>query len=270
MSSSIEAAESSPSENLLANYSPLPGSYDELLDDRGQIRESWRQFAAGLEAMGSQGLGQRYEQARRLLRENGIVQGVAGFPHGTDRHWELDPLPLLLAKSEWDSLASALAQRVQLLNLILADLYGPQNSDPRGLDPAGTGLRPARLPAALPRRGGAAKYLLALVRRPPRARRRRPLERVRRLHARSAGSRPGPGESHRHVPHPADRFPQPARRTPGRILHHPPRHAAIAFRRSGPTIPASCSSRPDREAQATSRTPTSPATWAIRSSKAAI
>ncbi len=63
MSSSIEATESSPSENLLANYSPLPGSYDELLDDRGQIRESWRSFAAGLEVMGAQGLGQRSEQA---------------------------------------------------------------------------------------------------------------------------------------------------------------------------------------------------------------
>ncbi|MGA2259143.1 MAG: circularly permuted type 2 ATP-grasp protein, partial [Thermoguttaceae bacterium] len=127
MSSSIEAAESSPPENLLSNYSPLPGSYDELLDDRGQIRESWRQFTAGLEAMGSQGLDQRNEQARRLLRENGLMQGVAGSSHGTDRHWELDPLPLLLAKSEWDSLVPALTQRVQLLNLILADLYGPQN-----------------------------------------------------------------------------------------------------------------------------------------------
>jgi uncharacterized circularly permuted ATP-grasp superfamily protein/uncharacterized alpha-E superfamily protein len=127
MNSSIEAAESSPLENLLAKYSPLPGSYDELLDDRGQIRGSWRQFTAGLQGMGLQGLGQRYEQARRLLRENGIMQGVDGSPNGGDRHWELDPLPLLFAKSEWDSLAVALAQRAHLLNLILADLYGPQN-----------------------------------------------------------------------------------------------------------------------------------------------
>ena len=135
MSLSIEAAESSPAENLLSKYAPLPGSYDELLDERGQIRESWRKFAAGLEAMGSQGLAQRHEQARRLLRENGLMQGVAGTPHGTDRHWELDPLPLLLAKSEWESLASALTQRVQLLNLILADLYGPQNLVREGLIP---------------------------------------------------------------------------------------------------------------------------------------
>src|SRR5208282_5982989 len=135
MSSSIEEAASSPSENLLANYSPPPGSYDELFDHGVQIRESWKKFASALEAMGAPGLGQRYEQARRLLRENGIVQGVAGFPHGTDRHWELDPLPLLMAKSEWDSLAAALAQRVQLLNLILADLYGPQNLIREGLIP---------------------------------------------------------------------------------------------------------------------------------------
>ena len=62
-------------------------------------------------------------------------RAFAGFPHGTDRHWELDPLPLLIAKSEWDSLSAALAQRVQLLNLILADLYGPQNLIREGLLP---------------------------------------------------------------------------------------------------------------------------------------
>jgi uncharacterized circularly permuted ATP-grasp superfamily protein/uncharacterized alpha-E superfamily protein len=120
---------------LLANYSPPPGSYDELFDDRGQIRECWKKFTAGLEVMGSQGLSQRYELARRLLRETGIVQGVAGFPHNTDRNWELDPLPLLIAKSEWESLASALTQRVRLLNLILGDVYGPQNLIREGLIP---------------------------------------------------------------------------------------------------------------------------------------
>ncbi len=126
MSSTIEMSEASPGESLLSKYSPAAGGYDEFLDGQGKIREPWRKFAAGLEAMGPHGLGQRYEQGRRLLRENGLMQGVAGFPHGTDRHWELDPLPLLFAKSDWDVLADAVTQRVQLLNLILADLYGPQ------------------------------------------------------------------------------------------------------------------------------------------------
>ena len=195
MSSTIEAAESSPPENPLANYSPrpgvpgAPGSYDELLDGRGQIRESWRQFAAGLGTIGLQGLGQRYEQARRLLRENGIMQGVSGFPHATiDRHWELDPLPLLLAKSEWDSLASAVAQRAALAEPDSERSVRAADSGRRGLDPAGAGLRTAGLPVALPRHRGAAEYLHASVRRASRARGGRRLERVRRLLALPRGA----------------------------------------------------------------------------------
>ena len=135
MSISIEAAESSPPENLLAHYAPRNGAYDELLDANGRIREPWKQFSAGLETMGMAGVSQRHELARRLLRENGLLQGIAGFPHGTDRFWELDPLPLLLAKSEWDSLAAAISQRVEVLNLVLADLYGPQSLVRDGLLP---------------------------------------------------------------------------------------------------------------------------------------
>ena len=135
MSSTIETSEAAPHESLLAKYSPPTGAFDEFVDGQGRIRDAWRQFAVGLEAMGPQGLGQRYEQAKRLLRENGLMQGVAGFPHGTDRFWELDPLPLLFAKSEWDRLASAVEQRVHLLNLVLADLYGPQELVREGLVP---------------------------------------------------------------------------------------------------------------------------------------
>ena len=135
MSISFETVEESPPENLLAHYAPCNGGYDELLDGNGQLRDTWRQFAAGLEGMGVAGLAQRQEQSRRLLRENGLLQGVSGFPLGADRFWELDPLPLLLAKSEWDSLAAALTQRAHLLNVVLADLYGPQNLVREGLLP---------------------------------------------------------------------------------------------------------------------------------------
>ena len=135
MSSTIETSAISPQESLLSGYAPPAGAFDELTDGQGRIREPWRQFAAGLEAMGPEGLGQRSEQARRLLRENGIVQRAAGFPHATDRFWELDPLPLLFAKREWEQLAAAVAQRARLLNLVLADLYGPQELVRGGLLP---------------------------------------------------------------------------------------------------------------------------------------
>src|SRR4029453_9039773 len=58
-----------------------------------------------------------------------------GEPRGTDRPWELDPLPLLLAPNGVQGLEAGLAQRAQLLNLILADLYGPQRLLRDGLLP---------------------------------------------------------------------------------------------------------------------------------------
>ena len=43
-----------------------------------------------------------------------------------ERPWQLDPLPLLLGAAEWQHLETGLIQRATLLNLILADCYGPQ------------------------------------------------------------------------------------------------------------------------------------------------
>src|SRR5262245_56647849 len=111
---------------LLAGYVPPSGTYDEMLTPQGQLRPPWQRFVRGLEEAGRQGLAQRFEQTRRMLRENGVTYNVHAAPVGPDRAWELDPLPLLLCAQEWDELAAALTQRVTLLNRVLVDLYGPQ------------------------------------------------------------------------------------------------------------------------------------------------
>ncbi|MBC7853623.1 MAG: circularly permuted type 2 ATP-grasp protein, partial [Pirellulaceae bacterium] len=64
--------------------------------------------------------------ARRLLRENGVTYNFYGAPQGPGRPWELDPIPLLITKREWQRLAVGLIQRATLLNRVLADLYGPR------------------------------------------------------------------------------------------------------------------------------------------------
>ena len=46
----------------------------------------------------ARGFGQRWEQARRLFRENGVTYNVYGDPQGPDRPWELDPIPLLIGQ----------------------------------------------------------------------------------------------------------------------------------------------------------------------------
>ncbi len=117
---------------------PLPPDadvHDELLTGPDTPRPHWTRFADSLARLGPQELARRWEQARRLLRENGVTYNVYGDPRGTDRPWELDPLPLLLAPDEWRRLEAGLAQRAQLLNALLADLYGPQRLLRDGLLP---------------------------------------------------------------------------------------------------------------------------------------
>ena len=51
-----------------------------------------------------------------------------GDPRGMDRPWVLDPIPLVLAADEWAKLARGLDQRARVLNALLADLYGKQET----------------------------------------------------------------------------------------------------------------------------------------------
>jgi uncharacterized circularly permuted ATP-grasp superfamily protein/uncharacterized alpha-E superfamily protein len=80
-------------------------------------------------------LAARWENARRNIRDNGVTYNVYGDPQGMDRPWELDMIPLLIPPHEWSQLEAGLTQRARLLNLVLADLYGPQELIHNGLLP---------------------------------------------------------------------------------------------------------------------------------------
>ncbi|WP_207436479.1 circularly permuted type 2 ATP-grasp protein, partial [Sabulibacter ruber] len=68
----------------------------------------------------------RWEEARRLLHQNGVTYNIYADPMGMERPWPLDMMPLLLPSHEWKALESGLIQRATLLNAVLADLYGRQ------------------------------------------------------------------------------------------------------------------------------------------------
>jgi uncharacterized circularly permuted ATP-grasp superfamily protein/uncharacterized alpha-E superfamily protein len=121
--------------NLFQSYTPLPGVYDEMLSAPGAPRSHWQHLVHALEALGPQELAGRWEHAWRLLYEHGVSYNVYGDPQGLDRPWEFDPIPLVIAESEWLQLETALVQRVQLLNALLADVYGPQQLLAEGMLP---------------------------------------------------------------------------------------------------------------------------------------
>ena len=60
------------------------------------------------------------------MQENGLTFNVFG-DEGSSRPWSVDLLPLMIERSQWNWLQQALNQRAQLLQLLVRDLYGPQN-----------------------------------------------------------------------------------------------------------------------------------------------
>ncbi len=114
----------------------LEGCFDEAHAPDGSIRPHWRALLGALEAFGPAETERRWQQGRSLIRENGVTYNVYGDPRGMDRPWELDPIPLILAADEWARLEAAIVQRATLLDLLLADVYGPQRLLRDGLLPA--------------------------------------------------------------------------------------------------------------------------------------
>ncbi len=111
---------------LLSNYAALDDRYDELLAAPGQPRPHWEGFLRALAEREGPGVSDTLSLMERQIRENGITYNVYADPKGADRPWEVDPLPLLLAPSEWEEIEAGIAQRAELLNHVLADIYGDQ------------------------------------------------------------------------------------------------------------------------------------------------
>ena len=112
--------------------------FDESVATGGALRPHYAKFFGSLEQVGAGELERRWENARRLVQEQGITYNVYGDARGMERTWELDPMPLLIAADEWRALEAGLVQRAALINHILADCYGSQNL-----------IRSGRLPPAL-------------------------------------------------------------------------------------------------------------------------
>lgn len=131
----LASGESKPS-SLLAGYQPLAGVYDELLDAGGVVRSHWAPFVAHLDQIGAKELGRRWSHSQRLIYENGVAYAPHKNPAERHRPWTLDPLPILITREQWNGVSEGLAQRVELLELLLQDLYGPQTLLRTGVLPA--------------------------------------------------------------------------------------------------------------------------------------
>ncbi len=107
---------------------------DEMLNRDRQINPHWHSFIQALDTLGLPEMESRHAEVQRLLRENGVTYVVHGEQQG-HRPWELDPIPLIISNTDWEAISAGLTQRVELLNLILKDLYGERTLIKDGLIP---------------------------------------------------------------------------------------------------------------------------------------
>lgn len=105
---------------------PAAKAFDELRSEDGRLRPHYTGLFQALEELGTAELKRRCDTGNRLVHDQGITYNVYGDPRGTERPWQVDPIPLVLGAEEWRQLEAGLIQRATLLDRILADCYGSQ------------------------------------------------------------------------------------------------------------------------------------------------
>ena len=111
-------------------------SFDEMFDTKCGIRPHWTDIINGLDNAGIKQLELKQLEIDWRLEDNGVTYNIYNDPEGTNRRWNLDPIPLVLTSSEWDEISKGLKQRAKLLNLIFKDLYTEQKLIKEGIIPA--------------------------------------------------------------------------------------------------------------------------------------
>lgn len=119
-------------------YRPDGPGYDEAVVADGALRATWRALGRALGPSGVGELAERQRQADRMLDAEGAGHLVHDLTGGAavSRPWRLDPVPMVLHRTEFELLASAVAQRTRVIEALLADLYGDRRLLREGVVPA--------------------------------------------------------------------------------------------------------------------------------------
>lgn len=122
--------------------SAASGHFDELrgismpADSSASVRApAWQAFLGHLQDSGPEELNRRREHLQRMIRDNGVTYNVYADADGPQRPWSLDLFPMLLDDRDWGEIEAGVQQRAQLLEAIMADVYGPQRLTRQALLP---------------------------------------------------------------------------------------------------------------------------------------
>ena len=105
----------------------LPGlAYDEMFTADGEVRSHYDPLHGRMSSLGAEELAGRQRTLERSFLLQGITFTVYGAENTTERVMPTDLFPRIIPAAEWARIEAGLIQRLQALNLFLADIYGDQ------------------------------------------------------------------------------------------------------------------------------------------------
>lgn len=119
-------------DDLLCHYVTDAASSDLMLGAESAMAPQWANMLAGLSAHG--GLPSLQDRLARQVLDLGMAFRLTG--EEDERTWPLSPIPLLIGAQEWATIERAMAQRAELMERVIGDIYGPQTLIASGALPA--------------------------------------------------------------------------------------------------------------------------------------
>lgn len=127
------AAHAQPMLPLAQAEGSPPARFDEVVDAAGALRPAWKGLASVAVDLTAADLQRMAAEITALLADDGVTYEHADA--GT-QDWRLDPVPLVVDAATWAKLDTGLAQRAELLNALLVDLYGERTLLADGVIPS--------------------------------------------------------------------------------------------------------------------------------------
>jgi uncharacterized circularly permuted ATP-grasp superfamily protein len=116
----------------------MKAAFDEIrgLVSGNRSRTEFEAFTQWIDNSSLEELGFRQRAAETMFRQLGITFAVYGDQQAAERIIPFDIVPRIITATEWSRLSTGLIQRVEALNLFLADIYGARRILDDGIIPA--------------------------------------------------------------------------------------------------------------------------------------
>ncbi|WP_084355928.1 circularly permuted type 2 ATP-grasp protein [Novosphingobium lentum] len=123
-----------PAQSGLEGYAPDPGRGDVYATASPAIAARWQDVARAIRVSGADGANKAQAYLKRHVEDLGLAFRLTGDQQ--ERPWPLTPMPIIIAADEWRRVEDGLIERAELLEAVIADLYGEQKLVSEGKIPA--------------------------------------------------------------------------------------------------------------------------------------